>query len=219
MTRGTLGATAAALSCITISSAAHAAVLLRSAEMADGAGHRYQPGFGVPGPGSYSPTTYSAAVAFPNDTRNFAAPGPDGLRIVANSIATFSHSIGNSLSESWTARKFEVKFDLEEPAEFKYTRSIVDVFDSLAPVTLQADGQPPVDGLPPRFGEKSGVLPAGHYTFSGVADLQGLSPWGGTDRFLTAWGGYNVVLTVAPEPTALPVLGGLMVFALRRRRG
>jgi hypothetical protein len=122
------------------------------------------------------------------------------------------------VSESWSARKFAVQFDLDEPAAYTYTRAITETYLTAVSLKLQAEGQEPIAGFS-LFGEKSGVLPAGHYTFSGVADFQPFSPYGGTDRFVTLWGGYEVVLTVAPEPATLPVLGGLMVFALRLRRG
>jgi hypothetical protein len=51
--------------------------------------------------------------------------------------------------------------------------------------------------------EKTGVLPAGHYTFSGVIDGQGVGSPGAAQDF-TGSGGYNVVLTVAPEPAMSP---------------
>jgi hypothetical protein len=214
MKRGTLGAAAAVCFIVSITSTAGATVVLRSAEMADGSGGRYQPGFGQGGGGFFNPTTYSPAVPFPNDARNSAAIGSEGLRVVANNAAYFTHSLGNSLSEGWSAHKFQVLFDLDEPAAYTYTRQIANTDDWVGVMTLQADGQPPITGLP-LFGEKSGMLPAGHYTFSGVADGQNMGP--GSGQFFTGWGGYSLVLTVAPEPAALPLLGGLMLLTLRRR--
>jgi hypothetical protein len=181
--------------------------------LADGSGSRYQPGFGQPG-GFYQPTTYTPAVPFPNDAQNFAGVGPEGLRVVATKSAFYTRSQGNSLSESWTAHKFNVQFDLDEPASYTYSRSIVDTDDSVAVINLQADGQPPIAVLP-LFGERSGVLPAGHYTFSGGIEINGAA---GSGQFATARGGYALSLTVAPEPAVLPILGGMMLCALCGRR-
>jgi hypothetical protein len=211
MKRGRLVSAAAVVFSVTVS--ARGAVVLRSAEMAEGRGHWHS---GIVG-NSYQPTTYSPAVPFPNDARNYATVGPEGLRIAAYQVAGFSHARGNSLVEEWAADKFNVTFDLDEPAAYTYTRRYAGLND-IGVVTLQAEGQPPVE-LPPYVrADQSGVLPAGHYTFSGVVDFASYSPWRGTEQFANRNGGYDVLLTVAPEPTALPVLGLLFVTLQRRRR-
>jgi hypothetical protein len=211
MKRGTLVA-AAVVFIVTVSTTVRGAVVLQSAEMADGAGHSYH---GVIG-NSYQPTTYSPAVPFPNDAQNYATVGPDGLRIAAYKVAGFSHTRGNSTVEEWAADKFNVRFDLDEPAAYTYTRRYAGL-DDIGVITLQAEGQPPVELPPYVIVDKSGVLPAGHYTFSGVVDFGSYSPWRGAEELVVRRnGGYNVLLTVAPEPTALPVLG-LMFVTLRRR--
>src|SRR5204862_6242268 len=130
----------------------------------------------------------------------FAGAGPDGLEVRVNRMAHAHHHLGNQLVDDWTAEKFAVAFQLDEPEPFTFHRSFGATDDSLGVITLQAQGQPPIPAMP-LFGDRGGVLPAGLYTFSGAIDFHGQLPSGPGDASLS--GGFaNVALTVAPEPAA-----------------
>ena len=189
-----------------------AAVTLQSAQLTSGSGHNYQSVFSPP---DYQPTTYGPPVPFPNDALNFAGVGPDGLQVKVNRLARASYHLGNSLVQTWTAEKFEVVFRLDEPTPLTFHRSFGGTDDSIAVLTLQAQGQPPVAGLP-LIGDRSGILPAGLYTFSGVMDYEGFGGAGARDISVLA-GFSDLRLTVAPEPGALGLLAAPMLL-LRRRR-
>src|SRR5205085_4893607 len=87
--------------------------------------------------------------------------------------------------------------------------------DSVTPVPrLRAEGRAPV--LLQPFGTMTGVLPPGHYTYSGATDARSFGGTNGAFSFGSAF--VDSRLIVAPEPGALPLLAAPMTLRLRRRR-
>jgi hypothetical protein len=152
---------------------------------------------------------------FPNDDRNFARVGPDGLRVLFNRTATFSGNthIG-SMTRSWSEHGFNVVFDIDEPSAFTFHRPFTGDFSYPMPV-LQAVGQPPVS-LSIFDTPTTGVLPPGRYGYSLMTNLhQGGGPPNGPFSFRADY--RDMLLTVAPEPAALTLLIAPLVWMCGRR--
>jgi hypothetical protein len=145
-----------------------------------------------------------------------AVVGPEGLTVVPSIRGlggTYSNAPGPSLIKWWRDEGFVVVFDLDQPALFTYHRGE----DRRPPgsVLLRADDQPLPVFRDLLIGDVSGVLPPGHYTFTGDTGA----------RFLPIPVGFaggtsitDVRLSVlVPEPALLAPLAGLLL-SLRRRR-
>ena len=195
---------------------AAAAVVLESAELATGNGFRTNP---LGPPPYYRPTTFDPPVPFPNDAQNFARVGPQGLEVLVNRVASVTHDVtGNFTGDWWSAEKFAVVFQLDEPAPFTLSRTYGNDGDFRARLTLQAEGQPPIPNLPsPVQPPLSGTLPAGRYTFSGLMDYEMSLP-NFPVNMVERGGFHNLRLTVVPEPGALGLLAVAAGAALGRRR-
>jgi hypothetical protein len=215
---------AIALACVTAllltasARTAGAAATLRSADLSGEDWSLYQ-GHLPPGTPNPSHHTFFGPNPFPNDDRNSATSGPDGLRVVVNLHGQLSHDqvgppLQPFLSEGYTNQRFRVVFDVEEPSPFSYHRTYVSAADAVAQPTLQAEGLPPVTLNP--TGDTTGTLPAGRYTFTGFIDEGSRLP---NIQFLPFYAEsinfQDLTLTVVPEPVALPMIG-LGVLSLCR---
>jgi hypothetical protein len=199
-----------ALAVLILTAAEHApaSVTLQSAELTHGRGFFSAPLFG--GPISSQDTTYDPPFPFPNDARNFAVVGPEGLSVRVNRLAQYSHHRGNTYVDDWTAERFLVRFELDQPATYTYERSLSGGDDPGADVLLDGSRMP-------LFGMTSGILPAGQHTLYGSMEYRWNGVINAPDFF--HFGGFSDVrFTVAPEPSALLAATGGLLLVVRRRR-
>src|SRR5437762_3465805 len=101
-----------------------AAVTLRSADLSGEDWSLYQ-GHLPPGTPNPSHHTFFGPDPFPNDDRNSAVTGPDGLRVVVNRYGQLYHNqvgppVQPFLSEAYTNQRFRVVFDVDEASPFTY---------------------------------------------------------------------------------------------------
>jgi hypothetical protein len=191
-------AVAAVLICTTVTVIAQPT--LESAQMVSYTGSNYA----VPPnpPGGSNTVTPSA---FPNDALNSARAGPDGLRVVVNRTG---HSFGiynqQGFSNSWQDYGFSVVFDVEEASPFFYRRTQGFAEDALARLTLQAEGRPAVPLA--TFGDTSGILEPGRYTFSGDTNTRSYAGGGFFGPYDKTYSFTDTRLTVVPEPGAVSLL-------------
>ena len=201
---------AAAVLILTAANQVPAEVSLQSAEYSTGRGFLNIPR-ADPGSGTSQPTTFGPWTSFPNDQSNFAGIGPNGLNVLVNQTATFSHHSGNTYIDDWTAERFRISFTLDEPAQYTYQRSLSGGDDSIGEVRLG-------NLVMPLFGQTSGISPAGQYTLSGTIDFQSYSPTEGPDVFRSA-SFRDIRFTVAPEPATLAVAAVMLLcFSSRGHR-
>ena len=192
-----------------VSGTAGAAGVLRSAEMRGETGATQF----APGSPLYVSITPYGPEPFPNDLQNFAGFTPDGLKVTVNRTGSLSGHTGLlGATRQWTSHSFTVQFELDEAAPFSYVRGIGSSDDLTIRPTLQAEGQSPVPLV--LWGNMTGVLPAGRYTFSGAAVAGGAE----VDFFSYRAGFTGMTLTVAPEPAALSLVAALPLILRRRNR-
>jgi hypothetical protein len=162
---------------------------------------------------------------FPNDARNFAGIGPDGLTVLTNLFASMHFDTGNFIVHEYIDQRFRVVFELDAPAPFHFTMKPGNInYDLTLLPTLQAEGQPPVTLVDPRTQtdfitwNTSGTLPTGIYTYSGNLN-ESQRPGGGSGQHRSERVSYlDMKLTVAPEPATLALLGAAALLPLRRPR-
>jgi len=173
---------------------------------------------GVPAP----ETRYHEIVGpnpFPDDANNFARVGSEGLTVGVDLKGTFSHAVGLNVIEDVNDYRFQVVFDVDQPAPFTFSRAHTSgPFDVDGPMSLRLDGQPPVQLY---FNSDTGTLAPGRYTFSGDTDLLRLMGASGLPRFYNQNNNFaGVRLTVLPEPSlGVALAGGLLILCRPRRPG
>jgi hypothetical protein len=197
------------LALFAVASNAPAAVMLYSAELTHQTGEMLNPG-GILVPTDLPPTP------FPNDDDASAVLGSDAMRVAVDNLeGTYHSEILDRTYGGWDDHGFRVVFDVDAPAPFTYHRLNPNNpnFD-LTRVTLAADGQP-AQALPQQ-GDLAGVLPAGHYTFTGTPSAKDYVYPGYYNGGTVALG--SIRLAVFPEPAALAALGAAPLLLARRRR-
>jgi hypothetical protein len=184
-----------------------------SLELADITHSRGSQSFFPPGPGTSESS--STTDPFPNDAKNYARVGPNGLEVLVNLEGIGSASQGNGFSRSWNDYAFKVVFDVDAASPFTFHRTLGFTNDEVNRPILQADGHPAVPLT--LFGDTTGVLEPGHYTFSGETRTSFVSPPAQGGSFTDIQAFNDTRLTVLPEPGALSLLALAALLPLRRR--